>query len=318
MLAEARGFGADSVRAGETEDGAVELSGKMLGPFGILTRLEYWGFRLVAGVFGALPLDVASDLSGWIWRKVAPRLRRHARADRNLSASIPELTAEQRAVILDQMWDMLGRTFAEAFHLDRIFTEPGRLQLEIPPDVQEAFRSDRGCVIACLHQGNWEVASMAAVKGGARIAGVYQRLKNPLVDRYVTRMRAPYYPQGLFTKGNDAVLKLRRVLRRGDAVALLADLREHRGVAVPFFGRPAPSTPFPAFLARADGAPLIAGRVIRLKGARFRVTAEILPVATTDDRHADVEATTATLHACFERFIRENPGQWMWGHRRWG
>lgn len=294
------------------------LSGRMLGPFGILTRLEYWGFRIVAALFGALPVDVASSLSGWIWRTVAPHLRRHARAERNLAASMPELSARERAAVLDQMWDGLGRTFAEAFHLRTIQSDPSRIALDLSPEVLEAVRSPRGCVLACPHMGNWEVASIAALQAGGRVAGVYQRLKNPLVDRYVTGLREPYYPQGLFTKGNDAVLKLRRVLRQGHGVALLADLREMRGVAVPFFGRPAPSTPFPAFLACSMGAPLVAGRVVRLGGARFRITGELLPVQSTGNRDADIEATTAAIHACFERFIRENPGQWMWAHRRWG
>ena len=38
----------------------------------------------------------------------------------------------------------------------------------------------------------------------------------------------------------------------------------------------------------------------------------------TADRQADILATTAAIHAIFERWIRDTPGQWMWAHRRWG
>ncbi|WP_460451555.1 lysophospholipid acyltransferase family protein [Alsobacter sp. SYSU BS001988] len=292
--------------------------GGMLGPFGILTRLEYAGFLIVAALFRALPIDVASGFSGWIWRSVAPHLRRHARADRNLAASMPELSPQQRARILDEMWDMLGRTFAEAFHLAEIMDDPTRLRIDVGDDVKALLKGGQGCVVAFPHMGNWEVASIAARLQGAEIAGVYQRLKNPLVDRAVTRMREPFYPRGLFSKSRDAVIQLKRVLRTGGAVALLADLRDMRGISVPFFGRPAPSTPFPGLLVRSHGAPLILGRVVRLEGARFRVEAEVVPTPSTADRAADVEAVTALIHARFESWIRENPGQWMWGHRRWG
>ena len=108
-----------------------------------------------------------------------------------------------------------------------------------------------------------------------------------------------------------------RIVRGGGSLAVMADLREHKGIDAPFFGRPAPSTPFPALMARAIGVPLVAGRVLRTDGARFVVTAEIVPVPRTHDRDADVRQATEALQAVFERWIREAPGQWMWGHRRW-
>ena len=61
-------------------------------------------------------------------------------------------------------------------------------------------------------------------------------------------------------------------------------------------------------LARAKNVPLVAGRVQRLPGVRFRVLTEIVHVPHTDDRQADILDTTAAIHAVFERWIREDPG----------
>lgn len=283
----------------------------------VLMRLEYLGFRVVAAVARALPLDTASAVSAWLWRAIAPHLRRHRRARLNLAASMPELPEAERERILREMWGVLGRTFAEAFHLDALYSDRSRIAITIEPALMELMRGG-GFVLASLHTGNWEICGVAARQTGLRIAGVYQSLKNPLVDDFVTATRAPFYPLGLFSKGHDTVFKLMRILRNGGDVAVLADLREHRGVAVPFFGRPAPSNPFPALMARSQNVPLVAIRVVRLEGARFEVQGERVPVARTADRSADVTATTAALHAIFERWIRERPAQWMWGHRRWG
>ena len=284
---------------------------------GVLMRLEYWGFRAVAAVARALPLDTASAVSGWLWRAIAPHLRRHRRARLNLAASMPELPEAERERILRDMWGALGRPFAEAFHLDALDADGSRIAIRIEPALMELMRGG-GFVLASLHTGNWEVCGVAARQSGLKIAGVYQSLKNPLVDDFVTSMRAPFYPLGLFSKGHDTVFKLMRILRSGGDVAVLADLRENRGVSVPFFGRPAPSNPFPALMARSQNVPLVAIRVVRLDGARFEVQGERVPVTRTGDRSADVAATTAALHAIFERWIRERPAQWMWGHRRWG
>jgi KDO2-lipid IV(A) lauroyltransferase len=89
-------------------------------------------------------------------------------------------------------------------------------------------------------------------------------------------------------------------------------------VKVPFFDMPAPSTPFPALVARALDLPLYAARLVREPGVRFRLSLERVEVPRTSDRNADVQAATANLHHIFERTIREKPEQWMWAHRRWG
>jgi KDO2-lipid IV(A) lauroyltransferase len=314
-----QGEGAE-LQAGEADETArVPAPRRRRGPpHPALIRLEYWGFRIVAAIFRALPLETASAVSGWIWRHVAPLLRRHRRALAHLEAAIPGLAPAERERIIRDMWEVLGRTFGEAFQLDRILAEPDRLVLAFGPDVEDLLNRHTALVVVSLHMGNWEITAMGGTQAGLTFAGVYQKLKNPLVDAYVTAMRGPFYPAGLFSKGRDTVLKLMRLVRGGVSVAILADLRDWRGVAVPFFGRLAPSTPFPALLGVSQDLPIIAVRVLRKPGVRFVIDGEVIPVQRTGDRDADVTATTAAIQACFERWIRQTPDQWMWAHRRWG
>jgi len=119
-------------------------------------------------------------------------------------------------------------------------------------------------------------------------------------------------------KGPLAGMRALRGVRKGGCLALLADVRDNSGLKVPFFGKLAPSTPFPAHAARLLGFPLIAYFIVRLPDARFRVAVEKIDMPHTDNRDADVLAATANLQAAFERSIRERPEQWMWAHRRWG
>jgi KDO2-lipid IV(A) lauroyltransferase len=176
----------------------------------------------------------------------------------------------------------------------------------------------QGLVICAAHQGNWEVASMGLMRVGREPSGLYQRVKNPLVDAYLQDIRTPFYPAGLFAKDPATPLKLMRLLKRGGCLAMLADLREYTGLKVPFFDQEAPSTPFPALMARNLGLPLFAGRIVREPGVRFRLSVEKIEFPVTDDKDADILAATANLQAAFERSIREKPEQWMWAHQRWG
>ena len=278
-------------------------------------RLEYGVLRTVAWLVARLPLETASNVSGRIWRMVAPRLKRHQRALSHLAAAFPDMSPAEREDLARAMWEGLGRTFAESFYLPEIFTSD-----RIDASGLEILRAHQGqgMVLCAPHQGNWEVATMGLMQLGREPAGLYQRVKNPLVDAYLRDARAPYYPAGLYAKDPATPLKLMRILKRGGCLAMLADLREHSGVKVPFFGREAPSTPFPALMARNLGLPLFAGRVVREPGVRFRLSVEKIEFPVTDDKEADILAATANLQAAFERSIRAHPEQWMWAHQRWG
>ncbi len=278
--------------------------------------IEYAAFRLAAALIRALPIETASRWSGLGWRIVAPRLRRHQRALDNLALALPETSAAERERIAMGMWDNLGRTFAEFFHLREIDAQ-GRISLESAERFR-AFVSGGPFVVCVPHMGNWELMALVGVRHGAKLAGVYQRLTNPLVDRCIYELRAPMYPGGLMDKSPATARAFLRIAREGGYPAFVADQRESRGIATPLFGRPAMSNPFPALIARTAGLPLYAARVVRLPDAHFSLRVERIEVPKTADRDADVRAATAALQAQFEEFIREAPEQWMWAHQRWG
>jgi Kdo2-lipid IVA lauroyltransferase/acyltransferase len=214
------------------------------------------------------------------------------------------------------MWENLGRNFAEFFHLDEIVGGE-RIRLEDSPEFARLRAAAPRAVVCGMHMGNWEIVVVAALRSGFKPAGVYQKITNPLVDRFVNARRAALYPGGLLEKSPRTAVQLMRIAKGGGCAAFLADQRETRGLSVPFFGRPAPSTPFPALVAETHDLPLFAFRVKREKGARFSIRTEPVALSRTGNRDADVAATTAALQATYEGFIREAPEQWMWAHRRW-
>ena len=278
-------------------------------------RIEYAAFVTLATIATALPLDWASAVSGFLWRLIAPLLSRQKRALDNLALALPETTEVERRRIALAMWENLGRTFAEFFHVRQLLAEQ-RVALE-PIEKFDAIVAGGPFVVCTLHLGNWELAAQAGHRFGLPLAGVYQKLTNPLVDRWLYEHRRPLYPGGLFDKSPATSRALIKLARAGGYPAFVADLREGRGIEVPFFGRPAWSNPFPALIARVAGIPLYAAAVVRTKGAHFVMRIEPVEVPRGDDRDADVLATTAAIQARFEQFIRDNPEQWMWAHRRW-
>ena len=113
---------------------------------------------------------------------------------------------------------------------------------------------------------------------------------------------------------------LRALTREKSHVALLVDQHTRKeGIWVPFFGRPASTTPAPAVLALATGAPILSGYCRRLPGTyQFEmVIDEPIIARSTGDKKADVERITTDINERFETYIRRFPDQWVWLHRRW-
>lgn len=280
-------------------------------------RLEYAGFRIVAAVFGILPVEMASAFSGWIWRHLAPFMYRHNRALENLRQAFPDKPAAELEIIARDMWENLGRTFAETFHLREI-AGGSRIHVENPAEVDAIAADQQGKLFCSGHIANWELIVAGMVRHGLKPMSVYQTIKNPLVDAYLLGRRRFLYTGGLYPKDRNIAQQLIRSARGGAAVAFLVDTRDYFGTSVDFFGRPAPSSPFPGFLVHRLELPIYICTFVREKNVRFRFRIDRLEPGRDPDRQADIKAINSSIQAEIEKIIRANPAQWMWGQRRWG
>jgi KDO2-lipid IV(A) lauroyltransferase len=269
-------------------------------------------------LFRMLPVDRASALGGRIARLIGPRLGASRKALRNVERAMPEIAEEERRRIVAGMWDNLGRVAAEYPHLARIAADPDRVEVVGTENLARGMR-DRPAILFSAHLANWELLMPTARRLGMTLTLVYRRPNNPVAARLIDRLRGGGDSDRLVPKGRRGAKALVDTLRRGDSIALLVDQKLNRGVAVPFFGRDAMTTPAPAEFAMRFGASLIPVRIERLEGVRFRV--EILPplvLPDGDGRKRDPLAVTARMNALIESWIRERPEQWLWLHRRWG
>ncbi len=213
------------------------------------------------------------------------------------------------------MWENLGRTFAESFHMERSSAAAAFVRAGGAVRRDRPRRTFRGLRPAPGELGDRGAGRQA--HGGAadrRLPAPEQplcRRGDLQAARAALRGRAPAEDPG------DGARASAQGARRGlSGVPRRSARRPWRGGALlrtlprcrTSFrrcsrARPAcRSTPAPPF-----GCPNV----------RFRIRIEPVPIPQTNDREADALAATAALQAQFEAFIREAPEQWMWGHRRW-
>jgi KDO2-lipid IV(A) lauroyltransferase len=276
-------------------------------------------FFAFMGLFRLLGPETASRLGGWIGRNIFPLLPPDRVARANLAIAFPEKTQEERDAIRGAMWDNLGRVVGEYPHLDKFSPkgEDPRIGYTLPAGMTLESLTGQPLMFLSGHFANWEMMPILAYQVGLDAAAVVRPPNNPYVADWVARKRHINGPATLIAKHNAARPMLAQ-LRGGKMLCMLVDQKLREGIAVPFFGHDAMTTPAPAALALKTGARIVFAANRRLPGARFHVT--VLPpldFVATGDEARDIPALTAAITARIEEMVRDNPGQWLWIHNRW-
>jgi KDO2-lipid IV(A) lauroyltransferase len=293
-------------------------------PLPIAKRLRYYleaaGFFTVIGLFRLLDVDRASALGGWIGRTLVAPTPMSRLAISNLKSAFPEKADPEVNAIVRAMWDNLGRVMAEYAHLDkfRLDAPDSRIEARGQEFVEPAIARGKGVVMVSGHFANWEIMQFAARDHGITGGVVVRPANNPYVNRWLERTRLRHGLAEQIPKGAQGTRRIFSLLRKGEAALLLIDQRASEGIAVPFFGRDAFTTPAPAALALKLGAVVIPVSNERLSGARFRITVHSpIEPPETGDPDRDLVEFTAAMTRFIEQRVRERPHEWLWIHKRW-
>ncbi|MBI2977682.1 MAG: lauroyl acyltransferase [Rhodospirillales bacterium] len=266
---------------------------------------------LVYSLFRILPLDWASALGGWLARAIGPWLPISERAVRNLSNAFPEKSPAEIRAIVRAMWDNLGRVAAEFPHLSEIdvYDPKGRVETSGGEYVDLLREDGAAGIFFSGHIANWEIVSLGATQRGVPLDRVYREANNRLVEWLYRHGRAGV-EGALIPKGSAGARLLLKSLKEGKHLGMLVDQKMNDGIPVKFFAL--------AELALRFDCPVVPARVVRLKGARFKLVIEPpLKLVRTGDHKADVVANMAQVNALIEKWVRDTPEQWLWLHNRW-
>lgn len=282
--------------------------------------LEHALFLPFLGLLRALPHPTGRRFGRSLGTLAHAVDRRHRRiAQENVAAAFPALGEAERRRLVAGCFRHFGEAFADALSAGRFelpdFCRRGEVHgLE---HLAAAASPGRGIVLLTAHYGAWEVLPIYVAQAGQPVAVVGRPADNPHFDRVIRRLRERFGTRALDKRGS--VRTLFRVLAERGAVGLLIDqrVRAEEAIDVPFFGRPALTSPIVARLALRTGAPVLPvfGDLAPRGRYRVRILPPIWPEGR-DDPDSTGELTWRALAVC-EDVIREAPERWLWLHRRW-
>jgi KDO2-lipid IV(A) lauroyltransferase len=260
--------------------------------------------------------------------RVRPVERAQARA--NLQLALPEFSDAARESLLLATADHLGANLFHTLAAGRLLERPGFVvEEEDGPDggltiserLSELAAPGRGVLILTGHIGCWELAGgwvsrLLVGQGRPPLAVVTGSIHNPAVDRLLQSRRRALGLHALpRERGAGAVV---RYLRAGGVVAVLQDQQTRvRNLMVPFMGAAAPTPVALAALALRYRIPVLPVVGIWDAAGGLLIMKHLPPIRPEAYAEDDQLGFLRTCNEALEVFVKRNPEQWVWFHRRW-
>jgi KDO2-lipid IV(A) lauroyltransferase len=227
------------------------------------------------------------------------------------------LTVAERKKIVRKSYRHFARAMTDLFWSPRLTAENFAQLIEFSGLEQwsAALEDGKPVIWGCHHFSNFEWMATSVGLSGRKSVIMAQEFKNPLLDPTFIALRQSGGHRVVTRQGS--LLHLYRALRRGERVAIFADLTisaKIPSVVIDCFGMKRCVSFAQAWLHQRTGAPIINAHMEPLPDGRYRLVFH-------PPLQLRAGATAREIaQACWDQFepvIRRDPAPWMWMYKHW-
>ena len=287
-----------------------------------MKRIGFWLFKCFAFMVSITPfplLYLRSDCYYLLLYHVV-RYRRKVVRD-NLLKSFPEKPLPEVKRIERRFYRNLCDLGVEICKLMTVKpdTLSKRVRFVNPELIQELYEKGRSYFAAIPHSGNWEwYGKLMHRVSDHKASAIYKKLSNPDFDAFMIRLRQNFNQDR--EQMIEAQTALKALVRRKDlvnAILIVAD-QSPRGVAsdywTDFLHRDTCWFQGLEKMARLLDYAVVFVEMTRVGRGRYEVRFRLI---CEDPNMMEEGAIMEQYVRHVERFIQEQPDNWLWSHRRW-
>ena len=259
-----------------------------------------------------LPFNLSSYICGSLMYIVGPMTSYNGRIKKHMQIAFPKKSITEINKLTKQHWFMLGQTIGEMPHINRLI-KIGHLET----DGLDKLKSGPAILVGA-HMGNWEFLLRVGDLAGRRAGYVFRPINNWILNK-IQIHRNKDANADFYRKGRLAAIGMASKLKSGEIIGLTGDQLLREGIMVPFFGIKTPTPQAAAVMALKWNVPIYMVRIERFKGIKFKLTVEEkIRIPSNLDKEKAIYQITKMISSRIEDWIKEQPEQWLWAHRRWG
>lgn len=236
----------------------------------------------------------------------------------NLRLSFPQMSDQERQALLRRHFHLLAQSVVDRGLL--WFAPPSTILNTTPIQgldvLEDLLQQQRRIILLAPHFIGLDAAATRLTLFLRESATMYTSQSNRSIDDMVREGRGRFNTVHLVNR-KDGIRGLLRYLRRGIPVYYLPDMDFGRSGAtfVPFFGVPAATLLATAQIARSHDAAVVP-IVTRLDLSTGQYHVQVLPALDDFPGEQDNTQATTRLNLLVEDWVRPDPAQYYWVHRR--
>ena len=278
--------------------------------------LEFIFIVILFIIFKILGFKLASNIGGYIGKKIGPLFRSKQTILTNIKNALPSINKADVELIIQSMWENYGRILAEYVFLKDFRKEKlnDYLEIEGKEHLNKVRDSNEQVVFVSGHFNNFELMAMQIEKSGINLAAIYRPLNNIFLNGIMEKIRTKYICKNQIKKGRRGTRELLKSFNNKNSIALMIDQRVSEGEKSNFFGQDAFTTTIPAQLVKKFGCKIVPIHIERYNNFYFKMKVEE-PINYNKD--SSIDEITLSLNKLLENMILKNPSQWIWSHDRW-
>ena len=267
-------------------------------------------------IFKILGFKLASNMGGYIGKKIGPLFRSKQRILTNIKNALPSTNKADLELIIQSMWENYGRILAEYVFLKDFRKEKlnDYLEIEGKEHLNKVRDSNEQVVFVSGHFNNFELMAMQIEKSGINLAAIYRPLNNIFLNKNMEYIRTNFICKNQIKKGRSGTRQILENLKKGNSIALMIDQRVTEGIKINFFGDLASTTTIPAQIIKKYKCDLVPIYIERVKKYFFKMYVSQPIIINSEKSH---EKISIHLNKILEKMILKNPEQWIWTHNRW-
>ena len=278
--------------------------------------IEFFLFKIVFIALSLFSRKISKIIFSYSFMFLGRLSKYNKIAKNNCKIVFSDISDKEITKIINDSWKNLGKNLYELNNLKKLINDKNAIKILGVEKLKKIKKENSPVIFFSIHSGNWEICVPILDKNGFNIGAIYRHINNVFFDKYIFKKRTDSLKtkNSFYTpKGKLSAKEILEGVINNKNIFLLVDQKDSAGTLINFFGKKVKTQTGFLKIARKYNLKIIPMKNIRLPDNTLQITFEE-PLEHNNNISDDKKMLE--INDIVERWIRENPENWFWQHKR--
>ena len=279
--------------------------------------LEFILFKIIMFLILPFSKKISSKIISNSFKFLGKLSKYNQIAKINCKKVFPNLNEKEITKIVNKSWQNLGHNLFELTILKDLLNDKNKIEIKGREVLEKIRKENLPAIFFSIHSSNWEICVPFLDHNDFKMGAIYRHINNTFFDRYIYKQRtnALKTNDSFYTpKGKISAKEILEGVINNKNIFLLVDQKDSAGTEVNFFRKKVKTQTGFLKIARKYNLKIVPMKNIRLPNNNLQITFE-QPLLHDNNEVSD-EKKMLEINTIIEKWIRQNPDNWFWQHKR--